>query len=185
MSRKMLWIAAGGLATALLACPARTPSLPPAPSIHVPPGCEKNLAGEYHHAENPAFRYLGEDDGGTLTLAVTRAREGAEGPSDGGTTVSIVLNRTPDGFVGETRATTFTPAGTACPVRFPTQATACDDEGLTLRSMATTAIDENCHPAPSGPQPKWKEQRLVKGVPDAGQPPAPPSTEDAGTPSAR
>jgi hypothetical protein len=181
MPRKILMIAAGGLTATLMACPTRTPTLPEAPRpVRVPKGCEKNQAGEYHHAENPAFRYRGEDDGGTLTLAVVRAREGEASQTDGGT-VSIVLQRTPDGFVGETRATTFTPAGTACPVRFPTQVTTCDDQGLTLRSAATTAIDENCRPAPSGPQPALKEQRLLRGVPDAGTP----TEADAGTPNVK
>ncbi len=180
MSRKLPWIAAGGLAAALTACPARTPSPPPAaPSISVPPGCEKNQAGEYHHTENPAFRYLGEDDGGTLTLTLARARQGVETQTDGGTTVSIVLNRTPNGFVGETRSTTFTRGGMACPVRFPTQAAVCDDKGLTLRTVGSTAIDEDCRPAPSGPKPVWKEQRLLRGVPDAGAPDA--GVPDAGT----
>jgi hypothetical protein len=184
MSRTIAWIAAGGLAATLTACPARTPPLPNTPApIHVPPGCERNQAGEYHHAENPAFRYFGEDDGGTLTLGVARAREGLEGPGDAGTTVTIVLQRTSDGFVGETRSTTFTPSGAACPVRFPTQATACDDKGLTLRSVAATSIDENCRPAPTGPKPEWKEQRLVRGVP-AGAPPPPTVGADAGTPDA-
>jgi hypothetical protein len=141
--------------------------------VRVPPGCEKNQAGEYHHAENPAFRYLGEDDGGTLSLAVVRAREGEEGQTDGGT-VSIMLHRTPDGFVGETRATTFTPAGTACPVRFATEATACDDTGLTLRSVARLALDEECHPARSGAEPVWRQQRLLRGAPDTGLPPSGP-----------
>jgi hypothetical protein len=172
MSRTIPWIAAGGLAAALMACPARNPALPEPPQpIRVPPGCEKNQAGEYHHAENPAFRYLGEDDGGTLTLAVVRAREGEPGRADGGT-VTILLQRTPEGFVGETRATTFTTAGTACPVRFPTQATACDDTGLTLRSVVAAAIDEECRPATNGAQPTWKAQRLLRGVPDAGAPDA-------------
>lgn len=163
-----------------MACPARTPAPPPAaPPIRVPPGCEKNQAGEYHHTENPAFRYLGEDDGGTLMLTLARTRQGLETHTDGGTTVSIVLNRTPDGFVGETRSTTFTTAGVACPVRFPTQAMVCDDKGLTLRSIASTAIDEDCRPAPSGPKPVWKEQRLLRSVPDAGAPDA--GVPDAGT----
>ena len=180
MSRKIPWIAAGGLAATLMACPARTPSSPPAsPPNRVPPGCEKNQAGEYHHTDNPAFRYLGEDDGGTLTLMLARTREGAETQTDGGMTVSIVLNRTPDGFVGETRSTTFTTGGLACPVRFPTQAMVCDDKGLTLRTIASTAIDEDCRPAPSGPKPVWKEQRLLRGAPDAGVPDA--GVPDAGT----
>ncbi|HEX5748631.1 MAG TPA: hypothetical protein VFZ09_20495 [Archangium sp.] len=183
MSRKIQWIAAGGLAAALTACPARTPAPPPAaPPIQVPPGCEKNQAGEYHHAENPAFRYLGEDDGSKLTLTLARTRPGAETHTDGGTTVSIVLNRTPDGFVGETRSTTFTTGGVACPVRFPTRAVVCDEKGLTLRSIASTAIDEDCRPAPSGPQPVWKEQRLLRSTPDAGVPDA--GGVDAGVPDA-
>lgn len=172
MSRPIAWIAAGGLAATLTACPARTPSLPPStpPPVHVPPGCEKNQSGEYHHADNPAFRYRGEDDGGTLTLTLVRTLN--EGQLDGGSAVSIQLQRTADGFVGETRATTFTSAGVACPVHFPTQATLCDPTGLTLRSVVTAAIDEDCRPAPGGPrQPQWKEQRLLRGAPDAGTPP--------------
>ncbi|PTL78496.1 hypothetical protein [Vitiosangium sp. GDMCC 1.1324] len=195
MSRPIPWIVAGGLAAALTACPTRTPSQPPAPlPIRVPPGCEKSQAGEYHHAQNPAFRYLGEDDGGTLTLTLARAREGAEFQTDGGTAVRIVLNRTPDGFVGETRATMFTPTGTECPVGFPTQATTCDDKGLTLRSVASAAIDEQCRPATNGSKPVWKEQRLLRGAPNAGTPDAgapdagtapPPTSGDAGTPAGR
>ncbi|MFE8601579.1 hypothetical protein [Archangium violaceum] len=180
MSRKIMWIAAGGLAAALTACPARTPGPPPAPPpIQVPPGCEKNQAGEYHHTENPAFRYVGEDDGGTLTLTLARTRQGLEAQADGGAAVSIVLNRTSDGFVGETRSTTFTTGGAACPMRFPTRAVVCDEKGLTLRSIASTAIDEDCRPAPSGPQPVWKDQRLLR-IPDAGTPDA--GVPDAGTP---
>ena len=166
----MPWIAVGGLAAALAGCPARTPPPPPSapPPLRLPPGCDQNQAGEYHHADNPAFRYQGEDDGGTLTLSVVRAGEAQEPPPDAGTAVSIVLRRTSEGFVGETQATTFTPAGVACPVRFPTQATRCDGAGLTLRSVASTALDENCAPATSGPTPVWKDQRLLRGAPDAG-----------------
>ncbi|HSP77652.1 MAG TPA: hypothetical protein VLQ93_03940 [Myxococcaceae bacterium] len=173
MSRTIPLLAAGGLAAALIACPTRTPS-PPDPTtaaspVRVPPGCEANLAGEYHHAENPAFRYLGEDDGDTLSLAVARAREGEETPRDAGT-VRIILERTPEGFVGQTRATTFTPSGEPCPVHFPTEVVACDDAGLTLRSVAATALDEDCRPAPQEGRQVWREQRLVRGAPDAGTP---------------
>ena len=185
MSRTRLWLTLGGLAAtftaSFTACTARTPSPPPAPpaSARIPPGCERNQAGEYEHADNPGFRYQGEDDGGTLTLAVTRIREEEATPPepDGGTAVSIVLQRTPEGFLGETRATTFTPAGTACPVSFATQAVGCDERGLTLRSVTSAALDENCHPAPRGVPPPWKEQRLVRRehagapAPDAGTSP--------------
>jgi hypothetical protein len=180
MSRTRLWIAAGSLATALTACPARTPAPPPAvPStqVQVPPGCERSQTGEYQHADNPGFRYQGADDGSTLTLAVTRGQQEAAATPDGGTAVSIVLERTPEGFVGETRATAFTAAGTACPVSFPTRAVGCDDQGLTLRSVSALALDEDCRPATHGPQPEWKEQRLLKR--EAQAQPAP----DAGLPS--
>lgn len=134
--------------------------------IHVPSGCEQNQSGEYHHAENPAFRYVGQDDGGTLTLAVVRATEGSVGSPDGGT-VSIVVARTPDGFVGETRATGFNAAGAPCPVAFPTEVTACDAKGLTLQSAAGTTIGEDCRPAPSGPRPARLKQVLLRGAPPA------------------
>ena len=166
MSRPRSWIATGGLAAALTACMARAPVPPPAPppAFQVPPGCERSQAGEYQHADNPAFRYQGEDDGGTLTLSVTRAQEDASAApvSDGGTTVSIVLTRTPEGFLGDTRATAFSAAGTACPVNFPTRALACDERGLTLRAVGSLALDADCRPATSGPPPAWKEQRLLR-----------------------
>lgn len=185
MSRLTRWLTVGGLATTLTACPARPPALPPPPpppSVHVPPGCEQDQSGLYHHAENAAFRYRGEEDGGTLTLAVTRIWPESATPSDAGSAVTIVLERTPEGFVGETRATTYTPAGVECPVRFTTQAIACEPGGLTLRSVTSAALDENCAPAPQGPSPEWKEQRLLRGEPDAG--PVDAGAPDAGAPDA-
>src|SRR5688572_4475474 len=103
MMRLLSPLAAGATCAALLACPtrppARTESPPPPPPVRVPSGCESSQAGTYHHAEAPDFRYLAEDDGGTLSLAVERAQ------ADGGTAsapdagpASIVLRRTPEGF---------------------------------------------------------------------------------------
>ncbi|MFY2561362.1 hypothetical protein ACN469_27425 [Corallococcus terminator] len=143
---------------------------PPAPPVRVPPGCESSQAGEYHHADNPAFRYHGEDDGGTLSLTVVRARAdsdaGTEPPDS--STASIVLERTPGGFVGETRATGFSGSGAPCPVSFPTELEACDDAGLTLRAVASTSIDEGCRPSRSGPPPVRLRQVLLRDPPDAG-----------------
>jgi hypothetical protein len=173
MSRPLPLFLAGAAATALLACPARTPPLPETTSapVHVPPGCETSLAGEYHHAENPAFRYLAEDTGGTLSLTVRRP--GVE-PGQEASEVTIVLQRTPEGFQGETRATVRAASGQGCPVRFPTRVMACDATGLTLQSVASTAVAEDCAPLAGSAQPVWKDQRLLRGTPDAGTPDAGP-----------
>jgi hypothetical protein len=165
MSRPLpLALALGGFALAgLVACPTRTPVGPP--PVHVPPGCERNQAGEYHHVGNPAFRYLAQDDGRTLSLTLLRSRAdgGVGGTPDAGA-ITISVARTPEGFVGETHATGFS-AGTPCPVKFPTEVTACAPETLTLRSVEKTSLDEACRPAPSGPPPAWTEQVLRRGPP--------------------
>jgi hypothetical protein len=157
----------------LTACSTKAPprteaQVPPPPPIRVPPGCESSQAGEYFHAENPAFRYRGEDDGGTLSLTVSRAHAdgGTDAPDAGA--ASIVLQRTPNGFVGETRATGFAASGTPCPVTFPTEVVACAEAGLTLRSATSTSIDEGCRPAPSGATTVRLQQVLLRGTPDAG-----------------
>jgi hypothetical protein len=145
--------------------------------VRIPPGCERNQAGEYHHVGNPAFRYLAEDDGRTLSLTLARAqRDGGVGGALDAGAISLVLARTPEGFVGETRATGFTVAGTPCPVTFPTEITACEAEQLTLRAVTSTALDEACRPPPSSPPPTWTEQVLRRGAP-----PTEAGTADGGT----
>ncbi|MCE9667413.1 hypothetical protein LY474_06255 [Myxococcus stipitatus] len=173
MHRVLPTLALGLSVLSLTACPAKAPPTtetrpPPPPPIRVPPGCEANQAGEYRHAENEAFRYHGEDDGGTLTLAVLRARADGGTESPDASSASIVLERTPAGFVGQTRATGFTGSGAPCPVSFPTEVVACDDAGLTLRSVASTSIDEGCQPSRSGPPPVRLQQVLLRNTPDAG-----------------
>lgn len=170
MFRRLPLFLAGAATASLLACPARTPPLPEttSPPVHVPPGCETRQAGEYHHAENPAFRYRAEDTGSTLSLTVSRPEQ-----ADGGE-VTLVLQRTAEGFQGETRATVHTASGQGCPVRFPTRVTACDTTGLTLQSVASTAVAEDCAPLAGAAPPVWKEQRLLRGTPDAGTPDAGP-----------
>lgn len=178
MSRPLpLALALGGFAlSGLVACPTRTPVGPP--PVHVPPGCERSQAGEYHHVGNPAFRYLAEDDGRILSLHLlhTLPDGGVGGVPDAGT-VMIVLARTPEGFVGSTHATGFS-AGTPCPVKFPTEVTACAPDALKLRSVWKTSVDEACRPPPTNVPPSaWAEQVLRRGPPP---PPSPPAT-DAGT----
>ena len=170
----------GGLALAgLIACPTRTPVGPP--PVHIPPGCERDQSGEYHHVGNTAFRYLAQDDGRTVSLTLLHSLEdgGVGNPPDAGA-ITITVDRTPEGFVGETRATGFS-SGTPCPVKFPTEVTACAPDSLTLRSVQKTSVDSACRPAPRGPTPTWTEQVLRRGPP----PPEPaPETQDAGTPDA-
>lgn len=162
---------------ALVACPSRTPEGPP--PLRIPPGCERSQAGEYHHVGNPAFRYLAEDDGRTLALTLARTqRDGGVGGAPDAGAISLVLARTPEGFVGETRATGFTVSGSACPVTFPTEITACTGDSLKLRTVASTSLDEACRPPPSGPPPTWTEQVLRRGAPDLGT-----GSADAGTPA--
>ncbi len=180
MSR-LLPLALGGLAlTSLVACPTRAPVGPP--PVHIPPGCERSQAGEYHHVGNPAFRYLARDDGRTLSLTLlhSRADGGVEGAPDAGA-ITITLDRTPKGFIGETHATGFS-AGTRCPVKFPTEITACAPDSLTLRSVERTALDQACRPAPRGPAPTWTEQVLRRGPPPEPSPEMPDA--GAGTPDA-
>jgi len=163
-------------ASTLLACPSRGPSGGPEEPVRIPPGCERSQAGEYHHVGNPAFRYLAEDDGRTLALTLVRAqRDGGVGGSPDAGAINLVLARTPQGFVGETRATGFNAAGTPCPARFPTEVTACADDSLRLRTVASTALDEACRPPPSGPPPTWTEQVLRRGAPQ-------PAAADGGVP---
>lgn len=165
----------------LAACPSRAPEGPP--SVRIPPGCESSQSGEYHHVGNPAFRYLAEDDGRTLTLTLLRARRdgGVGAPPDTGA-ITLVLTRTPEGFLGEARATGFSVAGTPCPVRFPTELIACGPDTLTLRTVASTPLDEACRPPPSGPPPRWTEHVLRRAAPsgEPGAPDAGPGAPDGG-----
>ncbi len=175
MHRVLLPLAPGLTVLFLTACSAKAPprteaqSPPPPPPIRVPAGCESSQAGEYHHAQNPAFRYYGQDDGGTLSLVMVRAQADGGTPAPDASTTSIVLQRTPAGFVGETRATGFTGSGAPCPVVFPTEAVACSDAGLTLRSAASTAINEGCQSDPTRAPGVRLEQVLLRGAPDAGR----------------
>jgi hypothetical protein len=178
MSRPFsLVLVLGGLAFAatLAACPSAPVGPPP---VNVPPGCERSQLGEYHHVGNPAFRYRAEDDGRVLTLTLVRARaDGGVGAAPDTGAITLVLTRTPEGFLGETRATGFSVGGTPCPVKFPTEITACAPDTLTLRTVASTPLDEACRPPPSGPPPRWTEQVLRRGPPrvDTGAPDAGPA----------
>jgi hypothetical protein len=140
---------------------------PVRPTIQVPAGCLDDQTGEYLHAQNPAYRYRGRDDGGTLVLLLE------EGPADGGPRPAhagaprVVLERTPHGFVGRTEARAFAGAGQSCPVTFPTEVVACAQDALTLRAAMSAQVNELCQapaPAPSVPAGAMLEHRLLRAA---------------------
>jgi hypothetical protein len=135
---------------------------PPPPPVQVPAGCLRNQSGEYVHAGNPAYRYLGRDDGGTLVLVL---EEGP--PADGGARPAlpasprVVLDRTSHGFVGHTEARTFSASGQVCAASFPTEVVACPPDGLTLRAAFIT-LDDQCQVTPPPPGTPPLEHRLLR-----------------------
>ncbi len=143
----------------------------------MPDGCLDSLAGPWVHALDPSYRYQAEDDGGTLTLLVTRQfiadagfsprrfRHDGGAPEDAGRSepvdagpepvrapdIRVELQRTAGGFVGSTLATVTHPSGRSCEARFPTSILSCADGGLLLETSAGTALGDACQ-APARPQ---------------------------------
>lgn len=146
-------------------CAAAPPPLPEQtfrPLVQVPPGCLNDQSGEYVHAGNPAYRYRGSDDGGTLVLVVEERAARPDAGESRPRAPRVVLERTPGGFLGHTEAVAFTASGQSCAVRFPTAVVACQQDGLTLRAAATTAIDEQCQAPVPPTRPPEVEHRLVR-----------------------
>lgn len=161
--------------------PPASPPPPPAPTpVDIPPGCEAALGGPWQHSEDPTYLYEGDDDGGTLTLRVSRRaaldagfhprrfRRDA-GPSesvDAGLATDlpatvVELRRTSTGFFGDTLATVPHPSGRACEVRFPTRVLACGDAGLILETSAATALGDSCQ-APASPLEVPRQQHTLR-----------------------
>lgn len=152
------------LALAFLACERRTPQMPsatpsgapaPAPSsivgasalegdggppsapIAVPRGCEVNLSGRYHLLGRSAARYAVTDDGVHLMLH-------ALGEDAGAKEMALVMDRTPQGFVGLVVGNAKTDGGPDCPVAFSAALTSCSAEGIVVRSVDELEVDERC-----------------------------------------
>jgi hypothetical protein len=151
-------------AATLTGCPSRpTTPAPPTevtrlPPVNIPPGCEADLSGQYVHAQRPDWTYAAIDDGGTLAL-----RLGEQ--TDGG--VEILLQRTPDGFLGTTRATALAAQGVECEVRFPTELVGCPDGGLLISSVESVSVNEACVPAKVSPDAPREQHLLVPLQPGA------------------
>jgi hypothetical protein len=176
------WLArASFIGLALWGCrhPAPPPPTAPIPEpLRIPVGCEANLSGGWLLEANPSYQYWGEDLGGTLRLVVQHVG------ADAG--VSLVLARTPHGFVGQTVATGFTSTGHPCPVTFPTEVRGCPDGGLVLSAAASTAINDECQSPQRGPTPPHLDHVLIRPPPpapdaglDAAQDPSPQSVKSS------
>ena len=156
-------------AIVLSGCPKTAQHPDPAPvstpAPRIPQGCERDLSGLYRYEGEPTWEYNVSDDGGTLVAVVQRTTPdgGLAAPEsfDGGARVTLNLQRTADGFHGQTRAPHFTPLGRLCDVSFLTRVEACGDGGLTISSAETAAIDEQCQPAPNANAPAKATHRLV------------------------
>jgi hypothetical protein len=159
--RLLVWTAAFAALWALACSSVR--AKPAGKAVTIPKGCEAPLGGTYQLSENPSFRYLGQDDGGTLTLRLRRTLEdGGTAPSADPGDTRLVLMRTSAGFTGETLSTQLNALKAPCPVSLPTLLTSCDKGGLTLKTVDRTEIDEECHTPPGGALGAWMTERLVR-----------------------
>ena len=159
----------------------------------VPAGCLDDLSGQWAHQDAP-FQYDATDDGGTLTLLVSKPYVPDGGPrwrqlvkprllsADGGArdevasgvvdagpprapVAVVTLQRTPGGFIGESVAKVPHPIGRTCEARWKTEVLGCLDGGLTFRSQSEIALSDVCQP-PVNPQPTlWLDHRLVRVSP--------------------
>ena len=185
-------------AVLLCGCPKPPPPPPevqaPPPPVVVPAGCLDDLSGQWAHQDAP-FQYDAIDDGGTLTLLVSRPFVPDGGPrwrqfvkprlisADGGASESaaargpvdagaprapvavVTLQRTPGGFVGEAVAKLPHPIGRTCEAHWKTEVLSCLDGGLTLRSQSEVALSDVCQP-PVNPQPTLSlDHRLLRVAP--------------------
>ena len=150
--------------------PISAPTKPLAPrEARIPPGCDVALTGDWHHQEDPSFRYHFEDDSDDVTIWVYRvfsAFDASTGGPDAGAVplaaAVIHLRRAPNGFVGEAELLHLLPSGRECRATFGTVITACTPSTLTLSSAASTPVGEGCQ-TPFLPQPAaMLEHRLTR-----------------------
>lgn len=168
----------------LSACLRSPPQPPPRSPPQVPRGCLDPQAGHWVLLGDPSFVYFGVDDGGALQLTAHRAPPaidagfrprrfrldaGAEPAVDGGLKSQteeplavIVLDRTPKGFFGTTRARLTDAQGRDCEVSFRTELLECGDGGLRLKTEPFADLDEGCQVLRPSTPPPLIEHRLVR-----------------------
>jgi hypothetical protein len=161
----VLWLGLGAAALGA-GCPhaPAQASVTSNPAAIVPSGCERSVTGRWAHAQDARFLYEAADNGHTLTLTQLGpppANASADAGVAGGTGLSIItLERTPQGFTGQARATVTLP-DKSCEVSFPTEVLFCSETELRLRSTPSRALDASCQVAPL-PTAPWVEQRLKR-----------------------
>jgi hypothetical protein len=134
------------------------PPAPPPPPFKIPPGCQIDLSGAYHHQDNETFRYQVTDDGGEATvLAYRQFGETRVDIPDGGPGL-IHLRRSDRGFSGESSSYGKTQSGKLCQVAWPYEVTACSPTSLTVRTPQDFGLKEDC----GIDQPDMAEDILVR-----------------------
>jgi hypothetical protein len=161
------------LTAAVCAGCARRPIPPGARPIRVPSGCEVDLSGTYTFKGREDWRYLAHDDGGTLVLRLLWRSPDAGTEVERPDRTAIIVERTPEGFVGATHSVAWPAQNVACPVSFPTEVKACRDEGLVMRTVDAIAVDETCRLAPAR-SPPMRDVEVLRSA-------AAPATPDAGS----
>jgi hypothetical protein len=155
-------------ALALLAACAAPPPLPPAtPSVRaLPEGCGDDLAGRWVLDSDPSWSYRAIDDGGTVVLEVER-RWADGGTPERASSARVMLRRTPNGLVGETRVPRMSSSGPGCEATLPVDLAGCPDGGLLLRTVERIRVDGRCAAVDASP-PETRTYFLVRAPPDAG-----------------
>lgn len=171
----------------LSACLRSPPQPPPRSPPQVPRGCLNPQAGHWVLLGDPSFVYDGVDDGGALQLTAHREPPaidagfrprrfrpdaGADPAVDGGIgevksrteapLAVIVLDRTPKGFFGTTRARLTDAQGQDCEVSFHTELLECGDAGLRLKTEPFADLDEGCQVLQPPTPTSFVEHRLVR-----------------------
>lgn len=118
----------------------------PNPLPHSGPDlCAESLAGEWHHQDDPSYRFRVEDHGESVIVHPYRA------DVKGGDPVVIELHRKPYHLEGVTRQTstfTFDTDGGKitkdCVLEFMTRVVTCEPRHLKLEVEQSAGVDVNC-----------------------------------------
>jgi hypothetical protein len=109
----------------------------------VPPGCEASLSGIYVHQLNDAYRYEVADQGNEVLMHAFQ--QYGDTRRDLGAGSDIIFHRTSTGFHGEAHGTArLEPSKKLCPVTFPYEITACAPDRITMRTLQSFHVNDDC-----------------------------------------